>query len=76
MHSIAKMLDNMLKFGSAKIFSGQTGERALKSIVKDHAQRTQRGADNFAEQSAIREYEDKVIDYVYKPIGPSALIIV
>ena len=41
MHSFAKMLDNMLKFGSAKNFSGQTGERALKSIVKDHAQRTQ-----------------------------------
>ncbi len=41
MHSFAKMLDNMLKFGSAKKISGQTGERALKSIVKDHAQRTQ-----------------------------------
>ena len=69
MHSLAKMLDNMLKFGSAKNFSGQTGERALKSIVKDHAQRTQQRADNFAEQCAIWEYEDKVIDYVYNDIS-------
>ena len=59
----------LFKFGSAKNFSGQTGERALKSIVKDHAQRTQRRADNFAEQCAIREYEGKVIDYVYNDIS-------
>ena len=68
-HSLAKMLDNMLKFGSAKNFSGQTGERALKSIVKDHAQRTQRRADKFAEQCAIREYEDNVIEFVYHDIS-------
>ena len=59
----------MLKFGSAKKFSGQTGERALKSIVKNHLQRTQQRADNFAEQCAIWEYEDKVIDYVYNDIS-------
>ncbi len=57
------------KFGSAKNFSGQTGERALKSIIKDHAQRTQQRADKFAEQCAIQEYEDKVIDYVYNDIS-------
>ncbi len=39
MHGLAKMLDNMLKFGMAKNFSGQIGKRALKGIVKDHAQK-------------------------------------
>jgi hypothetical protein len=36
MHAFAKMPHNMLKFGSANIFSGSIGERALKEIVKDH----------------------------------------
>ena len=54
----------MLKFGSANNFSGQIGERALKGIVKDHAERTQRQPDNFAEQCAIREFESNVIKYV------------
>ncbi len=42
MHALAKMPKNMLKFGSANNFCGQIGERALKDIVKDHAQLTQR----------------------------------
>jgi hypothetical protein len=37
MHAFAKMLHNMLNFGSAKKNSGNIGERALKGIVKDHA---------------------------------------
>jgi len=32
----------MKQFGSANNFLGQIGERALKSMVKDHAQQTQR----------------------------------
>jgi hypothetical protein len=48
MHAFAKMPQYMLKFGSANNFSGQIGERALKGIVKDHAERTQRRPDNFA----------------------------
>jgi hypothetical protein len=51
MHAFAKMPHYMLKFASANIFSGQIGERALKGIVKDHAERTHRQLDNFAEQS-------------------------
>jgi hypothetical protein len=39
MHAFAKMPHNMLKFGSANIFSGNRGERALKGIVKDHAEK-------------------------------------
>jgi len=69
MHSLARMIDYMLKFGIAKNFSGQTGERALKSIVKDHAQQTQRRADKFTEQCAMREYEENVITYVYDDIA-------
>ncbi len=42
MHAFAKMPHNMLKFGSANKFSGNIGERALKGIVKDHAEKTQR----------------------------------
>jgi hypothetical protein len=41
MHALAKMPKNMLKFGSANNFCGQIGERALKGIVKDHAQQPQ-----------------------------------
>ena len=38
-HLLAKMIYYMLKFGSAKDVSGQTGERALKEIVKDPAKK-------------------------------------
>ncbi len=47
MHAFARMPHNMLKFGSANIFSGNIGERALKGIVKDHAEKTQRQPDKF-----------------------------
>jgi hypothetical protein len=42
MQAFAKMPHNMLKFGSATIFSGNIGEQALEGIVKDHAEKTQR----------------------------------
>jgi hypothetical protein len=45
---------NILKFGSANNFSGNIGEWALKGVVKDHAEKTQRQPDKFAEQCAIR----------------------
>jgi hypothetical protein len=51
------MPHNMLKFGSANNFSGNIGKQALKGIVNDHAEKTQRWPDKFAEQCAIREYE-------------------
>jgi hypothetical protein len=64
MHAFAKMPHYMLRFGSANNFSGQIGERALKTIVKDHAARTQRRPGNFAEQCAICEFENNVFKYV------------
>ncbi len=63
-HAFAKMPSNILKFGSGNHFSGNIGERALKAIVKDHADKAQRRPDKFAEQCAIHEYERKVIKYV------------
>ncbi len=59
----------MLKFGSANNFSGNIGELALKGIVKDHAEKTQRRPDKFAEQCAIRKYERNVIKYVMTDIS-------
>ncbi len=56
MHSLAKMHHYMQQFGSANNFSGQIGERALKSMVKDHAQQTQRQVSVFSSQCADREY--------------------
>ncbi len=69
MHAFAKMPYNMLKFGSANNFSGNIGEQALKGIVKDQAEKTQRRPDIFAEQCAIREYESNVIKYVMTDIS-------
>jgi hypothetical protein len=55
---------NLLTLGSAKKFSGNTGEHALKGIVKDHANKTQRRPNKFAEQCAVRKYESNIIKYV------------
>ncbi len=64
MHAFAKMPHNMLKFGLANYFSGNIGEWALKGIVKDQAEKTQRRPNKFAEQCAIHKYESNVIKYV------------
>jgi hypothetical protein len=55
MHAFAKMPSNILKFGSANNFSGNIGERVQKGIVKNHADKTQRRPDKFAEQCAIHK---------------------
>ena len=67
-HSLAKITYYMLKFGSARGVSGQTGERALKEIVKNPAKNTQRRAKNFTEQVANRVYENKVLEYAFDDI--------
>ncbi len=59
----------MLKFGLANIFSGNIGELALKGIVKDHAEKTQRQPDKFTEQCAVHKYESNVIKYVMTDIS-------
>jgi hypothetical protein len=69
MHALAKMPKNILKFGTANNFCGQIGERALKGIVKDHAQQTQQRPDSFAQQCALQEYETNLLRYVMTEIG-------
>jgi hypothetical protein len=71
MHAFSKMPSNVLKFGSANNFSGNIGECALKGIAKDHADKTQRRPDKFAEQCAICKYERKVIKYVMTDMSNS-----
>ena len=39
----------LFRSGSANNFSGDIGEQALKETVKDHAEKTQRQPDKFAE---------------------------
>ncbi len=68
MHALAKMPKKMLKFGSANNFCGHMGERALKGIVKDHAQQTQRRPDSFAQQCALQESETNLLRYVMADI--------
>jgi hypothetical protein len=69
LHSLSKMLHYMSKFGKAKNFSGQVGERVLKSIVKDHSQQTQRRVTVFASQCAQREFESFVHKYAYNDVA-------
>jgi hypothetical protein len=52
-----------------RIFSGNIGEWALKGIVKDYAEKTQKRPDKFTEQCAICEYESNVIKYVMTDIS-------
>ena len=58
----------MLKFGSTKGISGQTGERALKEIVKDHAPQTQRRPNVFTQQVALRSYENRALEYAFRDV--------
>ena len=62
------MLHSMKQFGSANNFSGKIGERALKSMVKDHAQQTQRQVNVFASQCSDRQYELTVYTHAYNDI--------
>lgn len=68
MHSISKMIHYMQNFGKAKNFSGQTGERVLKRVVKNHSTQTQRRVNVFASQCAEREFESFVFNYAYNDI--------
>ncbi len=51
-----------------RLIFGQIGERALKSLVKDHAQQTQQQVNVFASQCSDREYESTVYNHDYNDI--------
>ncbi len=59
----------MLKFGLANNFSGNIGELAFRGIVKNHAEKTQRRPDKFAEHCAIRKYESNVTKHIMTDIS-------
>ncbi len=59
----------MVKFGTARNFSGQIREQALKATVKDHAVQTQQRPDKFAEQCAIRDCEVQQLDFIIKDVS-------
>jgi len=60
----------MMKFGKAKNFSGQMGERALKKVVKDPAENTQHRANKLDEQCAQRVFETEALEWAYEDIKP------
>ena len=68
-HSLSKMLHYVQQFGKAKNFCGQVGERVLKTVVKNHAQQTQRRINVFASQCADRQFEASVYKYAYDDIS-------
>ena len=65
MHALAILLHYVQKFGCASGFSGETGERFLKLIVKDMARHTQKRAIQFAEQCAFHLFEHVVFTHAY-----------
>jgi hypothetical protein len=70
-HSLSKMIHYVQQFGKAKNFCGQVGERVLKTVVKNHAQQTQRRINVFASQCADRQFEASIYKYAYEDMSES-----
>jgi hypothetical protein len=67
-HAFDNMPQNMLKFGTRRNFSGQIGERVLKTNVKDCAVKTQQRPDKFVDQCTITECEVRQLDFIIKDV--------
>ena len=65
-HLWTQMLRFVQRFGSASVFDGGTGERFLKSIVKDLIRNTQKVPAKLVEQLSQRKYELDVIDHAFE----------
>ena len=52
-------------FGSASVFDGSTGERFLKSIVKDLVHNTQKVPAKLVKQLSVLKYDLDVIEHGY-----------
>ena len=59
------MLRYVKMFGCASVFDGSTGERFLKSIVKDLVHNTQKVPAKLVEQLSVRKYDLDVIEHGY-----------
>ena len=64
-HLWCLMLRYVKMFGSASVFDGSTGERFLKSIVKDLVHNTQKVPAKLVEQLSVRKYDLDVIEHGY-----------
>ena len=62
-HLWTQMLQSVQHFGSASVFDGGTGEKFLKSIVKDPVRNTQKVPASLVEQLAQRNSDIDVIDH-------------
>jgi hypothetical protein len=65
-HLWTQMLRFVQRFGSASVFDGGTGERFLKSIVKDLIRNTQKVPAKLVEQLFQRKYDLDVIDHAFE----------
>ena len=67
-HALSKFLYYIELLGCAAIFFGGPCECALKKIVKNPGQLTQRRVSSFASQVAKRNYEAMLLDNMYEQI--------
>jgi hypothetical protein len=65
MHILVRMIQNMLRFGSAESFSGQHGERFLQSSVKHIANNTRRQGATYTQELASRIWEKEIIQHAF-----------
>ena len=66
MHILIRMIQNMLRFGSAECFSGQHGERFLQLAVKHIVNNTRRQGAFYTQELASRIWEKETIRYAYQ----------
>ncbi len=65
-HSAIHAPEEIKKFGCGLNMTGATGERCLKTIVKDLANMTQKRPSVFTDQICIQSYEQFVFNHAHK----------
>jgi hypothetical protein len=66
MHILVRMIQNLLRFGSVECFSGQHGERFLKSAVKHIANNTRKQGATYTQELSSHIWEKEIIEYAYQ----------
>jgi len=67
-HLLNHFVDCIRMYGSAMIFNGAIGESHLKRKTKQPAQRTKMDRKNMEYQTAVKDYEQIVLEYGYDEI--------
>ncbi len=70
-HLLNHFVDCIWLYGSAMIFNGAVGESHLKTKTKQPAQRTKMDTQNMEYQTAVKDYENIVLEYGYDEIMQS-----